>query len=373
MNRLSVIVFISIAASIYAGLHYYVYQRLASGLALSGQALLYFRIFIYIGAASFFLSEVLSRRITSPWWEGVAWTGFAWLGVISIAFTALVFRDILLIFLHNPAVKYWSAVATVVIIAITCSVSVLNGLRPEFLRAIELSTDKLPKSSNGFTIAQLSDMHIDLQTPPWWVKDIVQKTNALNPDVILVTGDVLDADLRKKPEFIDILSGLKAKYGVFAVIGNHECFTGLEMFTDVASRAGMRLLRNENITAGPVTLVGIDDPEAIRFKDGGPDLDKALSSPHPVDMSKPVILLSHRPEIFDKAAVKGIDLTLAGHTHYGQIPPVDLFVKLFEKYSCGFYSKGNSAVYTTSGTGTWGPPMRLFSRNEIAKIVLRPL
>lgn len=366
MSKYGLIIFISIAAAIYAGLHYYVYQRLASGLALSGAPALLFRIFIYIGAASFFVSEVLSRRITGHWGEAAAWAGFAWLGLISITFTSLVLRDALLIFARSQEFRYWSAVCAAAVAGSAFMISVFNAARPELTRVLELSSNKLKAP---VTIVQLSDLHIDLQTPLWWVKDIVAKTNALDPDIVAVTGDILDADLRRKPEYIEALSGLRAKYGVFAVIGNHECFTGLAMAQEVASRAGMRMLRNQNVQAGPVVIAGIDDPEAKRFGEGGPDIDKALAG---APAKGAVVLLSHRPEAFDKAAAKGVALTLAGHTHYGQIPPVDIFVKLFEKYSCGFYVKGGSAVYTTSGTGTWGPPMRLFSRSEIVRITLKP-
>ena len=140
------------------------------------------------------------------------------------------------------------------------------------------------------------------------------------------------------------------------------------MFIEIAKNSNITVLRNEKITiADAFELAGIDDKTGRRFSEVGSDLNSALKN---VDFTKPVILLSHQPDIFDEAAKLGVDLQLSGHTHAGQIPPMDLIVMLAFKYPYGLYRKNGSYLYTTSGTGIWGPPMRLFSRCEIVKIVL---
>lgn len=365
-------VFIAVASSIYIALHYYVYNRIASGLNLSHQQSFWFRMFIWIGAVSFILSEFLSRRHTEAWTIPVTWLGFAWLGLLSIAFAVLILRDISLIFFQAPGYKYLSVVISLSLICVISLYSVWNAARPHFIRELEFETAKLPVRLDGFTIVQLSDIHIDMQTPVWWVNDMVKRANSLDPDLIVITGDIIDADLFMNMDYIKALHGLKAKHGVIATTGNHEFYVGIEKFMQVTAFTGMTALRGESVkVAGDILVVtGIDDTESGRFNGAERSLKKALYYPN-LDRTKPIILLSHRPDIFDEAVAEGIDLTLSGHTHWGQIPPVDIIVKLFQKYSVGFYRKGDSAIYTTSGTGTWGPPMRLFSRNEIVKIVLR--
>ena len=114
----------------------------------------------------------------------------------------------------------------------------------------------------------------------------------------------------------------------------------------------------------------MNDNEGKRFNGEGPDLYKAMSNPAQADVAKPLILMYHRPERFDETVKYGIDLQLSGHTHAGQIPPMELIIRAVFKYPYGLYSKGQSFLYTTCGTGTWGPPMRLSSRSEIIKFVL---
>ena len=168
--------------------------------------------------------------------------------------------------------------------------------------------------------------------------------------------------------FCDTLKKLKSRHGVFAVTGNHEFYAGINMFMDVAKNSNITVLRNEKITiADSIELAGIDDKAGTRFSEVGSDLKLALKN---IDFTKPVILLSHRPDIFNEAEKSGVDLQLSGHLHAGQIPPMDLIVMLAFKYPYGLYRKNGSYLYTTSGTGIWGPPMRLFSRCEIVKIVL---
>lgn len=373
MNKYSMIMFLAVFSSIYFGLHYYVYHRISSGLSLTSHQSLYFRIFIYLGALTFFASEILSRRITAGvWGEYASWVGLVWLGILSIAFTCLLLRDLSLIFFHSQNFKHLSVLISLSLICVISVYSLWNAGRQPAVKAIELKSSKLSSEYNGFTIVQLSDIHIDFQTPLWWLRNIVTAANDAKPDVILITGDLIDADLCKKEELCAILRGLKAPRGVFATTGNHEFYVGLEKFTALCAATGIKALRNENTAVGDVfTLAGIDDTQGERFYGTPVDIGKALSNPVNADRTKPIVLASHRPGVFDKAAAAGVDLTLSGHTHWGQIPPVDLFVKLFERYSMGYYRKGDAAIYTTSGTGTWGPPMRLFSRSEIVKIVLR--
>jgi hypothetical protein len=216
---------------------------------------------------------------------------------------------------------------------------------------------------------QLSDLHLDSTKSAGKVAGMVEAVNELDPDLIVITGDFIDGDITSDSLFCDSLSQLKARYGIISITGNHEFYAGIDYFLEFSKKLNITVLRNEKKTvAQALEIVGIDDNEGRQFSRMGPDLDGAMKG---CDPAKPVILLRHRPEGFEQAVRKGVALQISGHTHAGQIPPMDLLVCLFLKYPYGLYRKNGSYLYTSCGTGYWGPPMRLFSRSEIVKFVLR--
>jgi len=359
------LMFIIVALIIYAGLHYYLYTRLAGGLALTGHAVLYLKIFLIVAALSFFLGEVFSRTLH---WSLLLWCGVIWLGIVAISFSVFLVKDLVGLFLPGQ-VKALTLGALGLTVLIS-GFSLYNGTRAPRVKELIIPIKKLPLSLAGFTIVQLSDLHLDdLKSTPW-LADMVERTNALNPDLIVITGDLVDEDIGRMNGFSAVLKQLKAKHGVYAVTGNHEYYAGIETFLKAAQELNITVLRNRHTTiAGALELVGIDDRQGRNFGQPGEDLAGAFKD---CDLTKPVILLAHRPEVFNESPRLGVDLQLSGHTHAGQIPPMDFLVWLYYRYPFGFYQNGDASLYTTFGTGTWGPPMRLFSRSEIVKIVLQP-
>jgi predicted MPP superfamily phosphohydrolase len=228
--------------------------------------------------------------------------------------------------------------------------------------------EKLPPKMSGFTIVQLSDMHIEVFNNPKRTAAMVDMVNALNPDLVVITGDLIDGNVLKEPQFCLQLKRLNPKYGTLAITGNHDYYGGIETFYGLAACSGIKILKNESVTiADSIEVAGLDDDEGYRGRGGGPDLDKALKN---CDPQKPIILLYHRPLGFDEAIKKGVGLQLSGHTHAGQIPPMDIIVWLYYKYPNGLYKEGHSYIYTTSGTDVWRTPMRFLTRNEIIHITL---
>jgi predicted MPP superfamily phosphohydrolase len=205
-----------------------------------------------------------------------------------------------------------------------------------------------------------------------YVEDIVERVNALEPDLIAVTGDLVDGSLEQLGPLVEPIARLRAKDGVFFVTGNHEYYVpGLEQWLSFLREKGLRVLRNERV---PIRgergfdLAGIDDLSAKAHGHGhGADLPRALQGREP---DRAVILLAHQPRQVKDAVALGVDLQLSGHTHGGQLFPFTFLVHLFEPYLAGLFTLGATQLYVSRGTGYWGPPMRLGAPAEVTHIEL---
>jgi predicted MPP superfamily phosphohydrolase len=229
---------------------------------------------------------------------------------------------------------------------------------------LSLPIKKLPREHDGFTIVQLTDLHVGPTIGREWLEHVVERTNALKPDLVAITGDLVDGSVEHLREAVAPLANLKAKHGVFFVTGNHEYYSGVEDWLAELGRLGVRCLRNERVTvAGAIDLAGIDDHTSRHS-----DLDAAQNGR---DRARPCVLLAHQPKAIHGAARHGVDLQLSGHTHGGQIWPWNYLVRLQQPYVAGLVRHEETHLYVSRGTGYWGPPMRLGSPAEIAKLVLR--
>jgi len=365
LNKLHFLIFFLIAFSIYSGIHYYVYSQLSCGLSLSASARAWLKIFIIVAAVSFITGEIASRQSGSFAVKSLTWFGIIWFGVMGIALSTFLIRNISLIFFHSPEFKYYSTIISIIVIGAVTIYSYINQAQEPKIKQIEIKSSKIPLEMSGFSIVQLSDLHLGHLKSVKSIKAIVDRTNSLNPDLIVISGDLIDSPA---PEFNDTLRSLKAKYGVFIVTGNHDYYAGLDNFLETANNTNMTILRNEKATvADTIELVGINDIQSSMFENKKSDLKMLIEG---CDLKKFVVLLSHQPQVFDEAAKLGVDLQLSGHTHAGQVPPMDLLVKFYYKYPAGLYKKGASYIYTNPGTSYWGPPLRTFTKSEIVKITL---
>jgi uncharacterized protein len=363
MPKLYFVFFIVIALSVYTAIHGFVYWRLASGLALTPAQCLALKLLLVAGAMTFIAAEFLNRLI--PLYP-LLYAGSLWLGAIAIALAVFLLELVFsLLFPHQRRLLVLAALAIVFLIS---AFSMLNVALGPVLRQVKIPVRGLAADLDGFTIVQLSDLHLGNLTSLTRLRRIVSRVNDLRPDLICITGDVLDGDICQGEDYCQLLLELKAKHGVVAVTGNHEFYAGIDLFLELARKSNWRVLRNQNWNLdGRLDIIGLDDDAGKSFKFSGPDLFAALRS---AAANIPKILLYHRPSGFAKAVRQGIDLQLSGHTHAGQIPPMDFLVWLIYKYPSGLYRSGQSHIYTSSGTGTWGPPMRFLSRSEIVKLVL---
>jgi predicted MPP superfamily phosphohydrolase len=218
-----------------------------------------------------------------------------------------------------------------------------------------------PKVSRDYRIAHISDVHIGSRQGGF-MQRIVNKLNALEPDFIVVTGDLVDSSA---VDFLALQSIQQLKARTFFTIGNHERYADLEKIIDIAGRLGMTMLRQESIIIEELMFIGIDDA------DDKNQVALHLPGIHK-DPEKFNVLLYHRPVGWESAIEHGIELKLSGHTHNGQIFPFNLLVKQQFNRISGMYQQGNSRLYVSSGTGTWGPLMRLGSMNEISVFDIKP-
>ncbi|MCP5108322.1 MAG: metallophosphoesterase [bacterium] len=364
MNRtISFIIFITLVSLVYFGLHFVVFKILTRALDVSGSARKFIKIFFWFSGLSFPMAMLLSRQFKVYFLNYYA---YVWLGIIAIAFFVMVITGVVVKFV--PAHARLIAFIALGITGIIVLVSLVNGLREPVVKNITIPIKKLPAHLSGFSIVHLSDVHLEAYKSKNAVGHMVDVVNDLKPDLVAITGDLIDSNICEEVTFCEHLKRLKGTYGTVAITGNHEFYAGIAIFNELAKRSEFKVLRNESVTvANGLQIVGLDDREARNFGLKGPDLDTALKGNDP---TKPTILLYHRPDYFDEAIKKGVDLQLSGHTHGGQIPPMDLLVQLFYKYPAGLYEKDGSYIYTSFGTGYWGPPMRFLSRNEIVKITL---
>jgi len=365
MSRfLSFLLFIGIALSIYFLMHWFIYKVLTGYLAIMIKHSRLLKYFLLLSGLSFPAAMFLGRWVKFPF---LTYYAYIWLGILAISFFILLLAWVLLkIF---PSLSTAFILAGLVCIGLISGYSLVNGLRLPTVTRLEIGLENLPAELDGFSIVQLTDLHLDAVKMKGVLDRVEDRVADIKPDLIVITGDLLDRghadDIR---EVTERLKRLKAKWGVLAVTGNHEFYEGLPVFLNLAKNANIRVLRQEmQVVAGSLQVIGLDDPTAKR---GGPGKG-LVALIGTCDPGKPIILLQHRPTGFLAAAAAGVDLQLSGHTHAGQIPPMDLLVYLYYRHPYGLYREGGAYIYTSSGTGLWGPPMRFLNKNEIVHIILR--
>lgn len=231
----------------------------------------------------------------------------------------------------------------------------------------------LPKLRQPVRLALLTDLHADRYKQAEFFREVVKRTNALQADAIVITGDFEDGHLYALAPALAPLRNFKSRWGTFAVHGNHDYFSGHAAWQRYLSTLGIRFLNNEHVLPGPghLVLAGVTDPAAARDACPPPDVAQAITGA-PAD--KPVVLLAHQPKLAAEAVKHGVQLQLSGHTHGGQAPGIRQLVALFnDGLVCGLYRRENTQIYVSNATSLWsGFPLRLLTPAEITLIHLEP-
>lgn len=251
------------------------------------------------------------------------------------------------------------------------AIGIWRGTATPDVREIHLAFDNLPPEAENFRIAVIADLHVDRCGGEGKLREIVRRANDAQPDLTLLIGDLVDGTVPELQEKLSVLSGLRARYGVFGVPGNHEYYSGFSDWKNFWKNTPIRMLLNEAIPFPDhgIVLVGITDPAARRFRETAPDLDAAVSG---IPLEPFRILLAHQPRFAPEAAARNIDLQISGHTHGGMIVGFDQLIGAFNGgFSSGCYSVNGMTLYVTNGSGIWsGFPIRLGREAEIALLCL---
>jgi predicted MPP superfamily phosphohydrolase len=375
-------------AGVFTGLHYYFWARLVRDPALSPIWRTALTILLVVLAVSIPLAFGVGRLFSTAWRDVLVLVAFGWLGVVFLLFMLLGVADLsrwlatlALRFVDQPpeldlerrllmsrALAGGAAFAAFGLAAIAAR----NAARPPALVRVQVRLSRLPRALSGTTIVQITDLHIGQPIGKEYVEDVVARTNALAPDIIALTGDLVDGGTAHLYDAIEPMRQLRARYGVFFVTGNHEYYSGVEPWLDHLIDMGIRVLRNERVTIGngdaSFDLAGVDDSSAARMAPGhGEDVAAAMAGR---DRAREVVLLAHQPRAIHEAAKHGVGLQISGHTHGGQIWPFTWLVRVAQPYVAGLARHGPTQIYVSRGTGHWGPPMRLGAPSELTQIEL---
>lgn len=355
-------------------LNMYISKRLIKKLDITDRAKMYLHLFLFVN-----LLGIVGYMFGRYYLDIPNWLYFLFsvpIGVLFLLFCTAVIYDISRVVLNIIPVsksrrRFFkkSLDITSFVAATSLSARAMYEARDVKLEKVEVQIKKL---TQPYSIVQLSDVHIGGLIDKEFIDEIVRRINILKPDVVVITGDLIDIEISKAKDSIDALENIKAKYGTYFIVGNHEYFHGIEKIIKKVNSLGIKVLENENVYIGEegrgFNLAGVYDIFGYRINAHMPDINKALKG----KKDSPTVLLAHQPRYIEEVQ-NGVDLMLSGHTHGGQILPFRFLVKLQQPYVEGLHKHNeNLQIYVNKGTGFWGPPMRLGASSEITHISLEP-
>jgi hypothetical protein len=379
-------IFLLVITAVVGGVHYYLWHRMLRAPELDRRwQVLGARVLIGLGIAMP-LSMLLVRMLPRSVGTLVSYLAYTWMGLGALLFSVLVITELMRAsVLAGSAImsrpldearrtflsRIIAGVAGFVALGLA-GAGVASALGAVAVKRVAVGLRRLPASLTGFRIVQLTDVHIGPTIGREWLSGIVERVNAQNPDLVVITGDLVDGSVEALREHVAPLADLRARFGVYFVTGNHEYYSGATEWIAELGRLGVRVLRNERVTIGEgdesFDLAGVDDWRSKDLAPGhGPDIAKACAGR---DASRELILLAHQPRQIFEAAAHGVGLQISGHTHGGQLFPITLLVGLDQPYVAGLSRHEDTQIYVSRGTGYWGPPMRVGAPAEITLIQL---
>lgn len=366
----SFLLFLAVVLAVLGGLHRWIFVNLAA----AGFPALPTTLALWALALAFPASRIGALRFHGALMRFLYWSGSLWMGLgFMLAFWLLV------AWLARHAVSFagfpylsdptWWVLGTTALTLLFGARGVAKALGPPAIARYAVDRSDRFGGGRKARLVQISDVHLGLILGTDWFRALVDRINALEPDVVLITGDFLDGEFPDDAGAIRELRRLQARHGTFAVSGNHEFYAGIDRFLSLMIEAGVTVLDNETreLPSG-LQVTGIHDLTAGR-KPGRKiqsDLPRAVSG---IDPSRPSILLAHQPKHLEPAMEKRVDLILSGHTHAGQIFPFRALVRLAFRHIAGRYRlTPDTEIIVCTGTGFWGPPLRVGTDSQLVVI-----
>ena len=346
--------------------HYYVWLRFVHAPDLPSPWHGIATALLVVLAPTFPIAAIGTRRLSRATAAPFLWFAYTWFGLAVYLLLAAAASD--LVCALAPVGPRTAALVAGGAAVATVLYGIVHARHP-IVRRVRVPLAKLPARADGYMIVQLTDIHIGAILRERFATKVVEQVNALAPDLIVLTGDLVDGHVAELRAHVEPFRELRARDGVFAVTGNHEYYWGVDEWLAHLSSLGIRVLRNEHVTIDAAfELAGVDDRSAAAMVVGhGEDIPRAIAGHDP---ALPVVLLAHHPSSIARAVAAGCDLQLSGHTHGGQLLPLGWLSRMFEPQVAGLARFGATWLYVSEGTGFWGPPLRVGTSSEIALITL---
>ncbi|HEX4024619.1 MAG TPA: metallophosphoesterase [Steroidobacteraceae bacterium] len=324
---------------------------------------------------------VLARFLRRQWLaRALAWASALTMGWLSSLVVLTLLREIALglaiLALPRAAradLGTWSALAVLALAVAATVAGWIGARRRPRVKEVQVALPDLPAPLQGFVIVQISDLHVSATLRRHYVDAVVDSVNGLDADLVAITGDLVDGSVAQLAPQVEPLRRLASRHGTYFVTGNHEYYSGADAWTAQLRRLGLHVLLNEHVViehgGAGLVLAGVTDTSAHQFDPARRSDPRSALDGAPARV-RPRVLLAHRPRSAPAAAAAGFDLQLSGHTHGGQFWPWNLIVRWQEPLAIGLDRLDGLWVYTSRGTGYWGPPQRLGVPSEITRLRL---
>lgn len=353
-EKIQLALFIGLFLALYAAMNYFVLTNIARYFGIRKTIL--FWVLLGVLTISYVLASMFESGYGNMWSKGVYFAAALWMGFMFITLCLILLQKILGFFVKTPLLT--SGMMILGIAALVSLYGIINA-RVIAVDELDITSDRIHKE---IRIVHIADMHIGPINGKGFLKNIVYMTNRLEPDYVMVTGDLLDGRYIYDKNDFSVLRNIHAKK--YLTLGNHETYAGIDYSMHLIDGLGFVVLNNISVSDEDLQIIGISDAEDKQ------QVAKVLSEIKLSNKSYKV-LMYHRPIGFRDANTT-VDLMLSGHTHAGQIFPFTFLAWLENKYINGAYRQNGSTLHVSSGAGTWGPPMRIGSRSEIVLIRLHP-
>jgi Predicted phosphohydrolases len=380
MKKYQMLIFFSIALTIYSLVNIYLFYKGYNAIPCLKNNRFIYAIIFFLLAGLFIVAKILESKHSSVITDALNIIGGFWLAFMLYGFLFFLLSDIILLMLRITGIvkgdsillfRKWSFVFTISASALLIIGGFINAIIP-FTREYNLTINKSAGPVKTLRIAAVSDIHLGSIIRKRSLKKMSGIIKDLKPDLVLLLGDIVDGEIGPvmRGDLLQYFSYPDCTDGLYAITGNHEFIGGAARTIPYIESKGIRILKDEIVTLkGGIQLIGRIDRDSYRFyRKERLSLDELMKQ---ADTTKPVILLDHQPFHLDETAKYGVDLQLSGHTHNGQMWPLNYVTKMIYELSYGYLKKGNTNFIVSSGYGLWGPRVRLGSRSEVLLINIK--